>query len=172
MSISTSNLSKDLLRGREPREAGGESKFTSVNSHCSRRSTLTCVSVMKPFAAASGSVMARRWWPALNRPAIYLWEQRTRRVPLSKATELIDGKRLDEFTWESSKTRACGTHAILSSPRTADLNVSLVTVPGAGCANATDEMINRQAKPHSNLIRFEVFSRELIFSRRVLPHSK
>jgi hypothetical protein len=51
--------------------------------------------------------------PALNRLATYLWERHTRRVPLSEATELIDGKRLDELRWETSRTRACESEGLL-----------------------------------------------------------
>jgi hypothetical protein len=51
--------------------------------------------------------------PALNRLATYLWEQHTRRVSLSKACELIDGKPLDEIVWERSKTRACESEGLL-----------------------------------------------------------
>lgn len=51
--------------------------------------------------------------PALNRLATYLWDQHTRRVPLSKAIELIDGKQPDELAWERSKTRACESEGLL-----------------------------------------------------------
>lgn len=51
--------------------------------------------------------------PALNRLAAYLWEKHTRRVPLSEATELIDGKRLDELNWDASRTRACESEGLL-----------------------------------------------------------
>lgn len=50
---------------------------------------------------------------ALNRLAIYLWDQHTRRVPLSKAIELIDGKQPDDLAWERSKTRACESEGLL-----------------------------------------------------------
>lgn len=50
---------------------------------------------------------------ALQRLALYLWEERARRVPVSVAATLIDGKASDELRWESSKTRALENEGLL-----------------------------------------------------------
>ncbi len=50
---------------------------------------------------------------ALDRLAMHLWANRTRRVPISLATVLIDGKAIDELHWEASKTRALECEGLL-----------------------------------------------------------
>lgn len=50
---------------------------------------------------------------SLKRVASYMWENRTRRVPLSAAVELIDGEPLDRLQWEISRTRAIESEGLL-----------------------------------------------------------
>lgn len=44
--------------------------------------------------------------PALRRMASYLWQQRTRSIPLDELANAVDGQPLGSLNWQSSRTRA------------------------------------------------------------------
>jgi hypothetical protein len=50
---------------------------------------------------------------ALGQVAAYLWEHRTRYVPIDNAAKLIDGQSIDTLNWESSKTHALESEGLL-----------------------------------------------------------
>ena len=44
--------------------------------------------------------------PALNKIAEYLWQNRSRDIPLEELVHIVDGQSLGELRWLSSKTHA------------------------------------------------------------------
>lgn len=50
---------------------------------------------------------------ALDQIAAYMWERRTRYVPIDRAAKLIDGESIDTLEWETSKTRALESEGLL-----------------------------------------------------------
>lgn len=66
--------------------------------------------VCRRLAVHPGSRIVGR---SLERAASYMWEKRTRRIPLSAAVELIDGEPLDRLQWQTSRTRAIESEGLL-----------------------------------------------------------
>ena len=51
--------------------------------------------------------------PALNKIAEYLWQNRSRDIPIEKLVHIVDGQSLEELRWSSSKTRAIVDEGLL-----------------------------------------------------------
>ena len=51
--------------------------------------------------------------PALNKIAGYLWQNRSRDIPLEELVHIVDGQSLGELRWPSSKTRAIVDEGLL-----------------------------------------------------------
>ena len=50
---------------------------------------------------------------ALNKMAAYLWERRSRHIPLEELVHMVDDQSLDKLIWSSSKTRAIENEGLL-----------------------------------------------------------
>ena len=51
--------------------------------------------------------------PALNKIAEYLWQNRSRDIPLEELVHIVDGQSLGELRWPSSKTQAIVAEGLL-----------------------------------------------------------
>ena len=51
--------------------------------------------------------------PALNKMAAYLWQNRSRDIPLEELVRIVDGQPLEELGWLSSKTHAIEAEGLL-----------------------------------------------------------
>ena len=51
--------------------------------------------------------------PALNKMAEYLWQNRSRDIPLDELVHIVDGQSLGELRWPSSKTQAIEAEGLL-----------------------------------------------------------
>jgi len=51
--------------------------------------------------------------PALNKMAEYLWQQRSRSIPLTELVTLVDGQPLERLNWQQSRTEAILNEGLL-----------------------------------------------------------
>ena len=99
--------SKNPTRNTKEYVHGGEQTLFEVFEEYLNQCNKT---VCKYLGFRSGTSIVT---PALNKMAAYLWQHRSRDIPLEELVRMVDGQSLEDLYWHSSKTRAIEDEGLL-----------------------------------------------------------